>query len=189
MNISRILFTSALIALAAMIAVSTGSCGKKQQLQKLQDPYSQNLSDSDEIDEAKIAYELPFVTTEHGSHIVDVSLNGVPLKFMWDTGCSITMISSLELANLQKAGAISTDDLKGMGSFSFADGSTKEQPVFNIDKLELVCRDGKRLVLTDVLVNVTDDPNADALLGTNVFNRLPKHAFNLETGFIEFEEP
>ena len=132
---------------------------------------------------------VPFKRTASDLAEVQISLNGVPFNMWWDTGASITCISSLELVKLQKEGKITDDDFVGTIQSSIADGSTVESAVFSIKEVVLKGQDdGHYLRLNDVLVAVSENIEAPLLLGQNVIQNLPKHSFDDSQEVIEFEK-
>jgi len=118
---------------------------------------------------------------------VQVTMNGVPFKMLWDTGATITLISTQEHNQLVKDGAISPDDYVRNIMLTVADGSSVMVPVIRIKTLTIPT-DGEPLVVNNVDVVVIADPNASILLGQNVMKELPKYEVNDIDQNLEFED-
>lgn len=130
---------------------------------------------------------VPFKRTSTGLAEVQVSLNGVPFNMWWDTGASITSISTLELAKLVKEGKIDEDDYIQTIKSRIADGSQVEEEVYLIKELYIKGEEGKYLTIYNILATVSDNLSAPLLIGQNVIQQLPKHSFNESRSVIEFD--
>lgn len=118
---------------------------------------------------------------------IHVTMNGVPFKMLWDTGATITVISSQELGQLVKDGAVNDADILGEMRVVVADGSSVKVPVINIRELT-IATDGEPYVVNNVQVTVVSDPSASLLLGQNVMKELPKYSINEAEQTFDFED-
>lgn len=130
---------------------------------------------------------VPFTRTASGLAEIQVSLNGVPFNMWWDTGASITSISSLELVKLIKEGKIDEHDYVKTLKATIADGTQVEEDVFLIRELYIKGENDKYLAIYNVHATVSDNLNAPLLIGQNVIQQLPKHSFNEYKSVIEFD--
>lgn len=130
---------------------------------------------------------VPFRRTQSGLAELQVSLNGVPFNMWWDTGASVTSISSLEFAKLLKEGVISNRDYVQTITTSIADGSQVDEDVYLIRELYLKGEGDKYLVINNVHAAVSENLNAPLLIGQNVIQQLPKHSFDDSKSVIEFD--
>lgn len=131
---------------------------------------------------------VPFQRTASGLAQVQVSLNGVPFNMWWDTGASITSISSLEFIKLIKEGRVEEDDKIGSIQATYADGSRGEEDVYRIREISIQGKNNEHLILYGVTVSVSENLSAPLLIGQNVISELPKHKFNDDTEEIEFDK-
>ncbi len=134
-------------------------------------------------------YELPF-SREYsgGSPVVTIKLNGCSISnFIWDTGATMTSISSLEFASLVKNGKITDNDFVGKMKFSNATGGVSESDVYKIKEIAIPCNGGKELKCYDINVAVEENLEAPMLLGQNVMQKLPKCSVNDLKQVIVFE--
>lgn len=131
---------------------------------------------------------VPFKRTDSGLAEVQVSLNGSPFNMWWDTGASITSISSLEFIKLMKENKVSAEDKIRSIQVAFADGSSGVEDVYLIHEIFIQGKNNDYLKLEDVAVTVSESLGAPLLVGQNVISQLPKHKFNDETEEIEFDK-
>lgn len=160
------------------------SCGNKQKPSQRANVWKTEATISLSSDKVSV----PFKRTMSGLAEVQVSLNGVPFNMYWDTGASITSISSLELAKLAKENKIRQEDLLGCVTSTYADGSSAEQPVFMIKEIFIQGNDGRYLILKNVETIISENSEAPLLIGQNIISNLPKHSFNESSMVIEFEK-
>lgn len=171
--------------LMAAIAIIMASCGGGQ------DPTPRpNVWDNEEVAvETNLSGNkvcVPFHRTASSLVEVQVSINGEPFNMLWDTGASVTSISSLELAKLIKQGKITPQDYVDTVRMTYADGSASTEYIFHINEIYIQGLDNQYLRLTDVAAVVSDNASAPLLLGQNVISNLPQHSFNEAAQLIEF---
>lgn len=105
---------------------------------------------------------------------------------IFDTGCSLTLISPLEAKQLLKRGLLTEDDFLGTAKSSIADGSVVEDAIFNIRTLELT--DGNQtIVCRDVLTQVSSNTEAPVLLGNGVLDRVASYTIDNDLKVIRFK--
>ena len=174
--VNKLSFFSVCIIILLVIT----SCGGKKK--KVVIPYvnydSSVLNDYGTIN---IPYRL-----ESGVKYVQVKINGLSTDMVFDTGCSMTLISMLEAQQLAKRGLLSKEDFLGTAKSSIADGSIVEDAVFNIRTLEL--SDGNRsIVCHDVITQVSSNTAAPVLLGNGVLDRVASYTVDNEAQLIRFK--
>lgn len=77
---------------------------------------------------------MPFKSKD-GVKCVQVSVNGVGLEMIFDTGCSGTLISVAEARYLYDKGKLTNDDIIGVSQSQIADGSIVENMVVNLKEV------------------------------------------------------
>lgn len=178
-----------LMAIVAIIVCS--SCGNSTKPSKRVELWGENLDTTSAVKKVTLSGEkvlVPFKRKENGLAEVQISLNGTPFNMWWDTGASLTSISSLEFIKLIKEGKVSDADMLGTVSNSYADGSSGEETVYNIKEILIQGKNNEYLRLNDVAVTVSENLGAPLLIGQNVIGNLPKHKFNDATEEIEFDK-
>lgn len=112
---------------------------------------------------------IPVTIDDNGIH-VKMKVNGLPIDFILDTGCSDMQMSSAEFNFLIKENLIKTDeDFISHSEIKIANGDKVESDFYNIKSVEI-----KNNLMRNVVCNVVDNPNAPALLGQSVLSKLGK---------------
>lgn len=104
-----------------------------------------------------------------GIYTVPCKVNGLSLKFIFDTGASSVSISKSEAIFMLKNGYLSQNDIIGSQQFQTASGDILEGTRIIIRKIEV-----GGLVLRNVEASVVHSDNAPLLLGQSVLSRLGK---------------
>lgn len=116
---------------------------------------------------------------EGGVFTVPCSLNGVKLKFIFDTGASNVSISLTEANFLFKNGYLTKEDILGNESYLDATGSISVGTKINIKKLEF-----SGLILNNVEASIVHKLNAPLLLGQSAMAKFGKFQFDPNNGTI-----
>lgn len=180
-----------LFAMAGMAILMCASCGNKTKPSTRVGVWGENVDTTTAVKKVTLSGEqvlVPFKRKENGLAEVQISLNGTPFNMWWDTGASITSISSLEFLKLLKEGKVSESDKIGSVSSSYADGSSGVEDVYRIREIFIQGKNNEHLILNDVAVTVSENLGAPLLVGQNVISNLPKHKFNDTTEEIEFDK-
>lgn len=106
---------------------------------------------------------------EGGVFKVPCVINGLKLKFIFDTGASSVCLSQSCAEMMIENGYLEESDIKGVSESKIADGSSINNLVINLKKVEV-----GGLVIDDVLAIVVPTQNAPLLLGQSVIQRLGK---------------
>jgi clan AA aspartic protease (TIGR02281 family) len=114
-----------------------------------------------------------------GVFTVPCSLNGVSLKFIFDTGASDVSISLTEANFLFKNGYLTNNDIIGKAKFSDATGNISVGTLINIRKLVF-----SGIELNNVEASVVNSINAPLLLGQTAMSKLGKFQFDPATGIL-----
>lgn len=120
---------------------------------------------------------------EGGVKTIRVSLNGMPVDMIFDTGCSGTLISLAEAQYMYNKGLLTDDNFLGMSNSQIADGSIVENMVINLDKIVI----DEKLVCYDVQATVCLNNDAPLLLGNEVLNRTASYTIDNQNKVIKFQ--
>ena len=112
---------------------------------------------------------IPVTIDENGIHL-KVKINGLPIDFLLDTGCSDMQMSSAEFNFLIKENLVkANEDFISKSETTIANGDKVESDFYNIKTVEI-----KNNVVNNVTCNVVSNPNAPSLLGQSVLSKLGK---------------
>ncbi len=106
---------------------------------------------------------------EGGVYTIPCKVNGLPLKFIFDTGASDVSISATEALFMLKNGYLNSSDIIGTQNYIDATGKVSEGTKIMIRNLEF-----SGLILTNVEASVVNSLNAPLLLGQSALSKLGK---------------
>lgn len=104
---------------------------------------------------------------ENGVYKVPCIVNGLRMKFIFDTGASVVSLSLTEAKFMIENDYITKDDIIGKGKSQIADGSIVENTVVNLKEIKI-----GGLILNDVQATVIHDFGAPLLLGQSAIQKL-----------------
>ncbi len=102
-------------------------------------------------------------------YYIPCKVNGLNLKFIFDTGASNVSISVTEALFMLKNGYLKESDLKGVEQYSIANGDIVEGTKINIRTLEI-----EGLKLYNVEASISHELAAPLLLGQSAISKLGK---------------
>ena len=114
-----------------------------------------------------------------GVYKVPCKVNGLALKFIFDTGASDVSISSAEAVFMLKNGYLNEDDLGGSEYYRIANGDIAEGTKVTLRKIEI----GDK-VLFNVEASIVHSIDAPLLLGQSVMERLGQFTIDYATNSL-----
>lgn len=121
------------------------------------------------------------MTEENGIYYVPVEVNGLNLKFVFDTGASAISISSAEVAVMYRQGLITQDDVLGTSQMMDANGDITEGAIVNLRTVKI-----GDITLHNIQASVEDNMQAPLLFGQSALSKFGKVSIDYEKGYIEF---
>lgn len=118
---------------------------------------------------------------QNGVRYVWIEINGIKLRFIFDTGASSICISSAEAVVLVRQGLLQEEDFIGSEFFQDATGRISEGTKINLREVKI-----GNIVLENIEATVIDNVNAPLLLGQTVFERFGKIEIDNENNEIIF---
>ncbi len=118
---------------------------------------------------------------EEGVNYVWIEINGLKLRFVFDTGASNISISPAEASVLYRQGTLNRNDILDIEYFQDATGRISEGTTINLRTVKI-----GDIVLKDVKATVVNNENAPLLLGQSVMERFGKIEIDNENGYINF---
>jgi aspartyl protease family protein len=103
---------------------------------------------------------------ENGVRYVWIEINGIKLRFIFDTGASSICISPAEATVLYRQGTLLEEDILNAEYFQDATGRISEGTTINLRKVRI-----GNMELENVKALIVDNVNAPLLLGQTVLER------------------
>lgn len=110
---------------------------------------------------------VPMEKQENGLFLIPCKVNGVPMKFIFDTGASSVNISMAEALFLLKNKYIQESDIKGTSRAQIANGEIVENTRILLRKIVI-----GGIEINDVDATVSHNLNAPLLLGQSAISKL-----------------
>jgi len=120
--------------------------------------------------------------TEFGVKYIWIEINGLRLKFIFDTGASSICISSAEATVLYRQGTLQRDDILDIQYFQDATGRVSAGTRINLRTVKI----GDR-ILRNIEAIVIDNSEAPLLLGQSALEKFGKISIDNQKGEIIFE--
>lgn len=121
------------------------------------------------------------MTKEGGVYLVPITVNGLSLRFIFDTGASSISLSSAEAMVMLRQGRISEEDIVGQQKFQDATGGVSVGTIIRLRTVEI-----GGIVLENVEASVVDNIQAPLLLGQSALSKFGKVTINYNNNTIEF---
>jgi aspartyl protease family protein len=119
---------------------------------------------------------------ENGVYKVPVTVNGLPMKFILDTGASLISISATEAEFMYKQGAITEADRVGQAKFLDANGDVSPGAIIRLKSVQI----GDR-ILENVTANVVSSAKAPLLLGQSALSKFGKISVDYRRNVVTFD--
>jgi clan AA aspartic protease (TIGR02281 family) len=114
-----------------------------------------------------------------GVYHIPCRVNGLELKFVFDTGASDVSLSLSEALFMLKNGHLAEDDFIGKENYQIASGAIEEGYVVNLRRIEI----GGKL-LTNVRASISKNIEAPLLLGQSALSKLGTFQFDYATNTL-----
>ncbi|WP_428656033.1 retropepsin-like aspartic protease family protein [Runella sp.] len=136
------------------------------------------------IKKAKLEDNRTVVKFEQESGVlhIPVTINGVEMYFIFDTGAGLISISESVAFDLYKEEKLQDADFIGKGQFSDANGDITEGTIINLQSVIIGNRE-----LVDVQACIIHGQNAPLLFGQSALQKFEKDSVDYSTKEIIFE--
>ena len=118
---------------------------------------------------------------ENGVYYVPIEVNGLNLRFIFDTGASSILLSSAEAMVMYRQGLISCDVILRSSQMQDASGGISTGVVVNLRAVKI-----GDIMLHNVQATVVDNIQAPLLLGQTALSKFGKVSLDYNHGYIEF---
>ena len=123
--------------------------------------------------------EVVKMTKEGGVYTIPCEVNGLRLKFIFDTGASNVSISLSEALFMLKNDYLSESDIKGSTYFQIANGEIVEGTTIILRELKI----GNK-VLCNVEASIVHSMSSPLLLGQSALSKIGKFSFNYHSNTL-----
>ena len=118
---------------------------------------------------------------EGGVYLVPITVNGLSLDFIFDTGASSISLSSAEAMVMLRQGQITQDDIVGQQQFQDATGGVSVGTIILLRTVQI-----GDITLENVEASVVDNIQAPLLLGQTALAKFGKVTIDYNHNTIEF---
>ena len=118
---------------------------------------------------------------EGGVYLVPITVNGLSLDFIFDTGASSISLSSAEAMVMLRQGQITQDDIVGQQQFQDATGGVSVGTIILLRTVQI-----GNITLENVQATVVDNIQAPLLLGQTALAKFGKVTIDYNHNTIEF---
>jgi len=171
--------------LAIVISLSFNGCGgcSKSGLKDKSNRNSRTSSQTNDFGTSNSQGKtIVKMETESGVKYIYVEINGLKLKFIFDTGASSICISAAEATVLYRQGTLKKEDILDIQFFQDATGSVSAGTRINLRTVKI----GNR-VLQNIEAIVIDNNDAPLLLGQSALEKFGKISIDNKNNVIIFE--
>lgn len=138
---------------------------KEAQIRKVYEEIKGQLHNSRNVSETS-TIEVPF--SKKGNMVyVKGDVNGLPLDFIFDTGCSDVSISNIEAAFMKKNGFLADEDFGSTEFYRTASGESCEGKAVNLKELRI-----GGATFKNIKASVLSGQSVPLLLGQSMMSRL-----------------
>ena len=118
---------------------------------------------------------------EGGVYLVPITVNGLNLDFIFDTGASSISLSSAEAMVMYRQGQITQDDIVGQQQFQDATGGVSVGTIVLLRTVQI-----GDIILENVEASIVDNIQAPLLLGQTALAKFGKVTIDYNHNTIEF---
>ena len=138
------------------------------------------LQKSNTTDQESETIELPFIRKDNMVYVKG-NVNGLPLDFIFDTGCFDVSLSNIEAAFMKKNGYLSEEDFGKTEWYRTASGDSCEGKAVNLKELSF-----GGVTFKNVRASILSGQRAPLLLGQSMMSRLANLNIDNDNNVIRF---
>ena len=122
------------------------------------------------------------MTKENGVYKIPVSINGVNMLFIFDTGAGLISISNVEASYLYKQGKLTKEDILGKADFIDAKGDISVGTIIKLKEVTI----GNRTIY-NINASVVNNSIAPLLFGQSALEQFGKISIDYNNNTVTFE--
>lgn len=169
----------------SLMLTSCGGCSKSGLREKSNNSSYNSIDHSSthkEITRASLGKTIINMENNNGVKYVWIEINGLKLKFIFDTGASSICISSAEATVLYRQGTLLKEDILDVHYFQDATGKVSAGTTINLRTVKI----GDR-ILKNIEATVIDNNDAPLLLGQSALEKFGKISIDNNNNVLIFE--
>ena len=140
-----------------------------------------NSRSCERVERGTTAHTIVKMEKAGGVYLVPIKVNGLDLKFIFDTGASSISLSLAEAIVMMRQGLITEDDFVRQEQFQDATGGISVGMVIRLRTVEI-----GTVTLKNVEASVVDNIQAPLLLGQTALSKFGKVTIDYNKNTIEF---
>jgi aspartyl protease family protein len=166
-----------------ILAILMGDCGRKSgRMNRKSTTNYNNFSPTVYNKNDSNGKSIVNMESENGVKYIWVEINGLKLKFVFDTGASSICISAAEATVLYRQGTLKSEDILDFQYFQDATGRVSSGTKINLREVKI----GNR-VLRNIEAIVIDNDEAPLLFGQSALEKFGKISIDNNNNVIIFE--
>jgi len=182
MKLPYLLTFFTLLILLPLIQYGCGGCSKSGLKERSSSSLGYKQTENEDININTKGRTTLKMETESGVKYIWIAINGLRLRFIFDTGASSISISAAEATVLYRQGTLKKEDILDTQYFQDATGRVSEGTRINLRTVKI----GNR-VLKNIEAIVIDNNEAPLLLGQSALERFGKISIDNRNNLIIFE--
>ena len=158
---------------------------KRSNTKENTEPIENNMNHSESVEPPKLEIDnqnILKMETQNGVKYVWIEVNGIKLRFVFDTGASSICLSPAEAIVLYKQGTLRKEDILNKEYFSDATGKISVGTKINLRSVKV-----GNIILENIEATIIDNVNAPLLLGQSVLDKFEKVSIDNIKEEITFE--
>ena len=174
---TRLLFYGLLLS---FFLPGCSGCSKSGRMRRTH--VSSSVQPTEEIKSIPAGKTVVTMQKESGVYKIPVSINGVPMDFIFDTGAGLISISNVEASYLYKQGKLTDEDLIGTSDFIDANGNISEGGIIRLKEVTISNR-----TIYNINATVVNNSKAPLLFGQSALEKFGSISIDYKKSTITFE--
>ncbi len=174
-------YRTVLLCVAALLFISCAHKSGHHRRNRVSQSTTSNITKTERKERKIGSHTKVNMRKEGGVYLVPVTVNGLNLDFIFDTGASSISLSSAEATVMLRQGQIAEEDVVGQQQFQDATGGISVGTVILLRTVQI-----GDITLENVEASVVDNIQAPLLLGQTALSKFGKVTIDYNNNTIEF---
>ena len=168
------------VLMASILLPGCSGCSKSGRMRRT--PMSSSVQNGNEVKSIPPGKTVVQMRKESGVYKIPVSINGVPMDFIFDTGAGLISISNVEASYLYKQGKLTDEDIIGTSDFIDANGNVSAGGIIRLKEVTISNR-----TIYNINANVVNNSKAPLLFGQSALEKFGNISIDYKNNIITFE--